>query len=145
MVDETEREEVAASLDARGYSRAVDAAPRLRTFEHPGGAGEQPLFISSAGVTYTSETDPQNGDLIIRGHQDVWAILEANQAMFAENSGYTADKSIRRAASIPALLRNKIMAEEGWDPWQPAKYPDRYKRLMNDISYRKLRTAEGRV
>lgn len=117
----------------------------LKSFEHVMGTGEQPWFVSSAGVKYTTETDNLTGDLIVRGYQDVYEMLELNKAMFTENSGYTPDKSIRRVASIPALLRNKIMAEEGWDPWQPSKYPDRYRRLMNNIDYRKLRTAEGRI
>jgi hypothetical protein len=118
----------------------------MQSFEHLlQQAGETPLFRSSAGALYTSETDEATGDLIIRGYQDVYEILELNQAMLTENNGYTPDKSFRRVASIPALLRNKIMAEEGWDPWQPGKYPDLYRRLMNDPEYRKLRTAPGRI
>lgn len=104
-----------------------------------------PWFTSSSGIDYETKTDELTGDMIVRACQDVYEILELNQAMFVENSGYSSDKSMRRVASIPALLRNKIMAEEGWDPWQPGKYPERYRRLMNDIDYRKLRTAEGRI
>ena len=104
-----------------------------------------PWFTGSTGISYETKTDELTGDMIIRACQDVYQILELNQAMFVENSGYTPDKSMRRVASIPTLLRNKIMAEEGWDPWQPGKYPERYKRLMNDIDYSKLRTAKGRI
>lgn len=132
-------------LGEDGYARGADAAPRLESFEHlMQQAGEVPLFRTTGGAMYTTETDA-NGDLIIRGYQDVYEILELNQSMVTENAGYTQDKSFRRVASIPALIRNKIMAEEGWDPWQPAKYPERYRRLMNDIDYRKLRTAPGRI
>lgn len=119
--------------------------PPLRTHEATSDSGFQPWFTSSAGIHYETDTDQITGDMIIRATQDVYKILELNQSMFLENGGYNADKSMRRVASIPTLLRNKIMAEEGWDPWQPAKYPDRYKRLMNDIDYRKLRTAKGRI
>lgn len=104
-----------------------------------------PWFTSSAGISYETKTDELTGDMIIQACQDVYQILELNQAMFTENSGYTADRSMRRVGSIPTLLRNKIMAEEGWDPWQPGKYPERYRRLVNDIDYRKLRTAGGRI
>lgn len=107
--------------------------------------GFTPLFRSSAGIDYETAIDNVTGDMIIRACQDVYKILELNQAMLMENNGYTADKTLRRVASIPTLLRNKIMAEEGWDPWQPGKYPERYKRLMNDIDYKKLRTASGRI
>lgn len=102
------------------------------------------LFTSSAGIRYDwlPQTD---GSIVIQGVQDVYQILEMNQAMLTENDGYTQDRSFRRVASIPTALRNKIMAEEGWDPWQPARYPERYKRLVNDIDYRKLRTAKGRI
>lgn len=104
-----------------------------------------PWFTSSAGIDYETRTDEVTGDMIIRACQDVYEILELNQAMLTANSGYTPDRALRRVGSIPALLRNKIMAEEGWDPWQPGKYPERYRRLMNDIDFRKLRTAEGRI
>lgn len=116
----------------------------LKSFE-VNARGEQPWFVSSAGIEYTTEHDETTGDMIVKGYQDVYEILELNQAMFTENDGYTEDRSMQRVASIPIILRNKIMAEQGWDPWQPAKYPERYKRLLNDIDYRKLRTAKGRV
>lgn len=128
---------------------AAHAKPKpVQSYEHMKqdmGGGFTPLFRSSAGIEYETAIDNCTGDMIIRAVQDVYQILELNQAMFTENKGYTADKSMRRVASIPTLLRNKIMAEEGWDPWQPGKYPERYKRLMNDIDYKKLRTAEGRI
>jgi hypothetical protein len=118
----------------------------VQSYEHlKQESGFTPLFRSSAGINYETAIDNATGDMIVRACQDVYKILELNQAMFTENKGYTPDKSMRRVASIPTLLRNKIMAEEGWDPWQPGKYPERYKRLMNDIDYRKLRTAEGRI
>lgn len=116
----------------------------LKSF-HVNARGEQPWFTSSAGINYTTEHDELTGDMIVRGYQDVYAILEMNQAMFTENDGYSKSRDLQRVASIPHVVRNKIMAEEGWDPWQPVKYPERYKRLMNDIDYRKLRTAGGRV
>lgn len=138
--------ETALKVLKGGVGEAAHQRPDpLKTFENAMGRGEQPWFVSSAGVKYTTETDQLTGDLIVRGYQDVYEMLELNKAMFTENNGYTPDKSIRRVASIPTLLRNKIMAEEGWDPWQPSKYPERYKRLMNDISYRNLRTAGGRI
>lgn len=123
-------------LNAEGFYVGEAAAPRLQTAK--GG------FVSSAGARYEVQTD-SSGNLLIAGYQDVWAILEANQAMLTENSGYTHDKTFRRVASIPLLLRNKIMIEEGWDPYRPDLYPERYRRLLNDPDFRKLRTAPGRI
>lgn len=123
---------------------AHEKARPLRLEEMIGG-GEHDWFVSSAGVQYTTEMDQMTGEMVVRGYQDVYAILEANQAMFNENKGYTPDKSMQRCASVPLILRNKIMIEEGWDPYRPDLYPERFKRLMNDIDYRKLRTGGGRV
>lgn len=119
----------------------------LTTFESEGefGAREQPWFTSSAGVQYTTETDQETGDMLVRGHQDVTGILERNHALYTENRGYTPDKSLQRVASIPMALCNHIFATEGWDPNRPDRYPERWKRLMNDIDYRKLRTGGGYV
>ena len=123
-------------LDANGFYVGEAAAPRLATTKSG--------WVSSAGARYEVKTD-SSGELLISGYQDVWAILEANQAMLTENNGYSHDKTFRRVASIPLLLRNKILIEEGWDPYRPDLYPERYKRLMNDPDCRKLRTAPGRL
>jgi len=138
-------DEVLRILSGNVGEHAHQRPRELRMHETEQRTGEQDWFVSSAGMRYTTEVDQSSGDLIIRGVQDVYSILEANQAMLTENKGYTKDKSIQRCASIPLALRNKIMIEEGWDPYRPDLYPERHKRLMNDISYRKLRTAEGRV
>lgn len=104
-------------------------------------------FRSGAGVEYETKTDEVTGDMIVRACQDVYQILEANQAAFTSNDGYSADKSIRRVGSIPALLRNKVLVETGGhvDLWRPDTDPVYYKRFMNDPDYRKLRTAPGRI
>ncbi len=103
--------------------------------------------MSSAGVRYTFEDDPQTGDLIIRGYQDVYAILEANKDALLTNDGYTRDRSIRRVASIPALIRNKVMIQTGGqvDLWRPETDEKYYKKFLNDSDNRHLRTAPGRL
>lgn len=106
----------------------------------------QPWFTSSAGIKYESGFDDE-GDMIVRAVQDVYQILELNKAQFTENSGYSADKSIRRVASIPALMRNKVLVQTGGqvDLWRPDTDPKYYKRFLNDIDNRHLRTAPGRL
>lgn len=135
-------------MDGDGLSKDGDAAPRLQTFEKMmTGAGEELAFKSSAGVNYTFEDDPLTGDLIVRGYQDVYDILELNKAMFTENSGYTPDKSMRRVASIPALIRNKVLIQTNnqVDLWRPETDEKYYKSFLNDIDNRHLRTAPGRL
>lgn len=111
------------------------------------GVGEEAAFVSSAGVNYTFEDDPHTGELIIRGYQDVYDILEANKDALLTNDGYTRDKAIRRVGSIPALIRNKVMIQTGGqvDLWRPETDEKYYKRFMNDIDNRHLRTAPGRL
>jgi hypothetical protein len=131
-----------------GLSRGSDSAPRLQTFEHMmRGVGEEAAFTSSAGVKYTFEDDPHTGELIIRGYQDVHDILELNKAMLCANDGYSRERDIRRVASIPALLRNKILIQTNnqVDLWRPETDPKYYKKFLNDIDNRHLRTAPGRL
>lgn len=111
------------------------------------GAGEEMAFVSSAGVRYTFEDDPQTGDLIIRGYQDVYAILEANKDKLLSNDGYTFDRSIRRVGSIPALVRNKVLIQTGGqvDLWRPETDEKYYKKFMNSSDNAHLRTAPGRL
>lgn len=135
-------------LGADGYAVGPDCAPRLQTFEKMmSGVGEEAAFISSAGVRYTFEDDPHTGDLIVRGYQDVYDILELNKAMLTENNGYTADKSMRRVSSVPALVRNKVLIQTNnqVDLWRPETDEKFYRRFMNDIDNRHLRTAPGRL
>ena len=69
-------------------------------------------------------------------------ITERNKAMRTHNDGYTADRSMRRVASIPYILINKWLDEEGWNALDPANH-DRLKRKLNDPDYAHLRTADG--
>ena len=131
-----------------GYAVGPDVAPRLRTFENMmRGSGEEDAFVSSAGIRYTFEDDPETGDLIVRGYQDVYDILEANKAMLTANSGYTPDKAMQRVASIPALVRNKVLIQTNGqvDLWRPETDEKYYRKFLNDIDNRHLRTAPGRL
>lgn len=112
-----------------------------------GAAGEELAFISSAGVKYTFEDDTETGDLIVRGYQDVYDMLELNKAMFTENNGYSPDKSMKRIASVPALIRNKVLIQTNnqVDLWRPETDEKFYKKFMNCSDNRHLRTAPGRL
>ena len=77
--------------------------------------------------------------------QDVEAILDRNKAMRTHNDGYVADRSMRRVATIPLIVRNIILNDHGWDPWKPHLYPEKMAALLNDPDWAFLRTADGRI
>lgn len=103
-----------------------------------------PLWRSDAGVTWSMEDVGDGENYAIHSAQDVWAILEYNQAQFTHNDGWNNDRTMKRCASIPVGLRYKWLVEEGWDAWNP-DHDDMLKRKLNDPDFRKLRTAGGRV
>jgi len=77
--------------------------------------------------------------------QNAAPIIERNKALRSQNDGYNGDRTMRRVATIPAIVRIKIMQEEGWDPWKPHLYPKQMARFLNDPDYAYLRTADGRI
>lgn len=90
--------------------------------------------------------DDGNGGMEIATQQDVGEILEQNKAMANHNDGYSPDKFLRRAASIPVTIIAKWMTEEGWDPY--SSDPDCQRKLAQKLDsneYRYLRTAEFRL
>lgn len=95
-------------------------------------------------VTTYSKPDGQGG-LLIRSVQDVGPILERNKALQTANDGYNADRDIRRVATIPAIVRQYFVNQEGWDPGKPHLYPEKMVQLLNDPDWAFLRTAPGRI
>jgi len=89
--------------------------------------------------------DNGDGTSTIVSYQNVAPILDRNKAMRNHNDGYSQTRELRRVAFIPHVLRQKILAEEGWDPYRPDIYPEKMARLLNDPDYAYLRTADGRV
>ena len=107
---------------------------------------ETPFYRSSYGIDHYWI---QDGDgFRIRSEQDITPILEANKAQATHNDGYSADRTMRRAATIPFIIGQKWLNEEGWD-WRDApRDPDVARKLvqkLNDPDYAYLRTAPGRL
>lgn len=88
--------------------------------------------------------DTEDG-AVIHSVQDVGPVLEWNKAAQNHNDGYTADRTMRRAAFIPNIIRNKWLQEEGWDAYRPDLYGDKLIQKLNDPEWRYLRTAPGRL
>lgn len=105
-----------------------------------------PFYVSATGIRHDWI---QDGDKFrIRSTQDVTPFLDRNKAMANHNDGYTADRTMRRVATIPDIIGLKWLNEEGWD-WRHASFdPDVARKLvqkLNDPDWAYLRTAEGRV
>lgn len=98
-----------------------------------------PLILADqiGGVNHYSRPDG-NGGIEIMSAQDVSAIVERNRAMALHNDGYTADRSMRRVAFIPAVIEQK-WTEEGWYPHDKAELA----RRLNSSEWSGLRTATG--
>ncbi len=87
-----------------------------------------------------------DGDKIIeRKTQDVEPILEDNKRLYNEpGGGWSKSRELRRVASIPLVVAEKWMREEGIDIFSPDHWPA-IRRKLNDPEWRHLRTAPGRV
>lgn len=100
------------------------------------------LFRSSMGLDHYMLEDENGVRFEAVGQTD--PIIERNKAMATHNDGYSPSRELRRVASIPFILINKWLNEEGWNALDPANH-DRLARKLNDPDYAFLRTAEGRV
>lgn len=101
-----------------------------------------PLFTSSAGVDWSMVRDDDNS-LRLKAEQNATAVLDRNKAMATENDGYTKDRTMRRVATIPAIVWLKWL-NEGWDAYAPEN-AGRLARKLNDNEWAYLRTAPGHV
>lgn len=95
-------------------------------------------------VSHVWEDDGAGGG-IVHSTQNVAPLLERNKAMRLHNDGYTKDRTLRRVAFIPNIIRNKWLNEEGWDAYRPDLYGDKLAQKLNDPDWAYLRTADGRV
>lgn len=91
------------------------------------------------GVAHYSRPDGAGG-LEILSAQNVADVIERNKAMATTNDGYTPDRTMRRVATIPAVIEQKWI-EEGWYPHDKAELA----RRLNSSDYAHLRTAPGRL
>lgn len=89
-----------------------------------------------------------NGDITIRGVQDVDAILDHNKKVIntknAKSSKLNEAEGLgTKVASIPNLVAERMLKEKGLNLYTCSD--KELKALLNDPDYSKLRTAHGRV
>lgn len=102
------------------------------------------LFTDELGIRHSLE-EVGVDQYLLHSSQDTDAIIERNKAMATTNDGYSPSRELRRVATIPALIREKWLKEEGWDAWRPDRYPEQLMRKLNDPEWQFLRTAPGRL
>ena len=100
-----------------------------------------------AGVTTTFHYDEDGDKSIIETTQDVEPILEANKAMQADGDGYTPSRDLKHIASIPLVIVQKWMEEDGVNFLALGKPEKRayLRRKLNDPEYLYLRTSPGKL
>jgi len=101
------------------------------------------LYRSSGGIDHYWVGNG-DGTYTISSEQRVDVILDKNRAMANHNNGYSPSREMRRVGSIPNIVALKWLKEEGWWCFEPAN-ADKLMRKLNDIDYRWLRTAPGRL
>lgn len=93
------------------------------------------------GVSY----DPVDDELTVVNQHDVGPILDLNKKLYNDGTnGYGPTREWRRIASIPNILLEKWLKEEGirfWDSEDTHKLAAK----LDDPEYLYLRTAPGRM
>jgi hypothetical protein len=97
------------------------------------------------GIQHGVSFDPINDELLVMGQQDCTPILEHNKRL-ANNGedGYSPSRELRRVASIPNILVEKWLKEEGINVFDRNDWP-RVAAKLDSSEFAFLRTAPGRV
>lgn len=103
----------------------------------------QPLMTSASGVEYFFR-DNEDGTYTVWTHQENDPFLERNKAMATHNSGWSADKTVRREGSIPMGLIEHWKQTEGVNVLHPSGH-EFLKRKLNDSDWSHLRTSPGKT
>jgi len=98
------------------------------------------------GVTTYFLYDPASGEWGVESVQDVEKILDANKTL--QNEADYSKKGIKNewwhVASIPVVLQEKWLREEGIDLFNKEHWP-KVKAKLNDPDYLYLKTTAGKV
>lgn len=92
---------------------------------------------------FTTITENNHGEILIKREQDVEAILNLNKALANDGDGYSKSREWRRAASIPFIVYEQWLAE-GIDALNP-DHAEAVRRKLNSSEYLYLRNAPGRL
>ena len=105
-------------------------------------------FPDDDGVMTEFVYDEQADTYAVRTVQDVEPILEQNKRLQTDGSdGYGASRELRRVASIPNVVIETWMRQDGVNilGMSKAERTKYLRRKLQDPDYRHLLTAQGRV
>lgn len=100
------------------------------------------LLTSSAGIDHYMIEDENGIAFAATGETD--PIIERNKVLRNNTDGFTQDRSMCHAASIPQIIVNKWLIEEGLDIYNP-DHEDRLAKKLNDPDWAYLRTGGGNL
>jgi hypothetical protein len=101
------------------------------------------LLRSSSGIDHFLRHE-RTGPFIWSPGRTRTTFIDFNKAQANHNDGWNADKTMRRAASIPGIIRQKWILEEGWDCALEENW-DKLRQKLNSSDWRYLRTADWRL
>lgn len=95
-------------------------------------------------MTTTFAYDDVDDRMILVRDQDMNPILENNKRIRKENDGYSADRSIMRAGTIPMEWVENIIINEGWNPMD-ANESERCLQWLDRPENAAFKTVEAKV
>lgn len=97
------------------------------------------------GIQTSIRYDAARDDFLIRREADVEPIIQLNKQLYNDGTGgYGPTREWRRAATIPNIILEKWLKEDGIRYWDPEDTPKLMAKL-DDPEWRHLRTAPGRL
>ena len=103
------------------------------------------IFDASGGIISQFHYDHDGDTTIIQRVQDVEPIIENNKRLRAEGRGYSPSRELRRVASIPLVVVERWIQEDGVNfmalgPKEKSAY---LRRKLNDPDNRAWRNSDG--
>ena len=103
------------------------------------------VYDPVSGMTRTLDYDHARDELMVKTTQDCEAIIDHNKRLATWDDGYTPSREMRRVASIPLVIYQQWMSEDGVNlmtmpKGEKAAY---LRKKLNDPDWRYLRTAPG--
>jgi hypothetical protein len=98
----------------------------------------------ATGEVDTFRYDDAEDRAIVKTSVDVEPVIDRNKQLYTAGDGYTPDRTMRRAASIPMSVVLEWRQKFGVDVFKKEHWPA-VRRLLNSNEYLYLRTAPGRL
>ena len=103
------------------------------------------IFDASGGIISQFHYDHDGDKTIIQRVQDVEPIIENNKRLQAEGKGYSSSRELRRIASIPMVVVERWIQEDGVNFMALGKQEKSVylRKKLNDSDNRAWRNSDG--